>query len=164
MFNLTNRRNEWFVQYDLDGEEPPDAEYTLQGIGWLTDLEAGEEHQIAISYKADGANSFAYGLAQGQRSDELDVTVSVSGLTGSEVPRTSLPTTATEVADAGETFTWDYTGLIPNRDIRLTLPSRLSFAQRVAQLQGDFRLMAVLAPFLEASSSPRSQDRPARSR
>ena len=136
------------VSFLVDGVEPPDAEYTLQGIGWHTEMEAGEERQIAISYQADGANSFTYGLAQGQRSDVLDVVVTVSGLTGSEVPRTSLPTTATEVTDAGETFTWDYTGLIANRDIRLNLAGRLSFAQRVAQLQGDFSRMAVFAPFL----------------
>ena len=136
------------VSFLVDGVEPPEAQYTLQGIGWYTELEAGEEHQIAISYKADGANSFTYGLDHGQRSDVLDVNVTVLGLEGSEVPRASLPTTASEVADDGETFTWDYTGLIPNRDIRLTLPARLSFAQRVAQLQDDFRLLAVLAPFL----------------
>jgi len=132
----------------VDGEKPPEAQYTLQGIGWHTELEAGEEHRIAISYKADGANSFTYGLNQGQRSDVLDVTVAVLGLEGSEIPRISLPTTANAVTDGGETFTWDYTGLIPSRDIQLTLPARLSFAQRVAQLQGDFRLLAVLAPFL----------------
>lgn len=136
------------VSFLVDGEEPPEAQYTLQGVGWQTEMEAGEEHQIAISYRADGANSFSYGVAQGQRSDVLDVTVTVLGLEGSEVSRVSLPTTGREVVNGGETFTWDYTGLIANRDIRLTLPSRLSFAQRVAQLQGEFSRMAVLAPFL----------------
>jgi hypothetical protein len=38
--------------------------------------------------------------------------------------------------------------LIANRDIRLTLPARLSFAQQVARLQKDFRLLANLAPLL----------------
>ena len=136
------------VSFLVDGEEPPEAQYTLQGIGWQTEMEAGEEHRIAISYQADGANSFSYGVAQGQRSDVLDVTVTVLGLEGSEVSRTSLPTTGRDVVDRGETFTWDYAGLIANRDIRLTLPSRLSFAQRVAHLQGDFSRMAVFAPFL----------------
>lgn len=136
------------VSFLVDGEEPPEAQYTLQGIGWQTEMEAGKEHRIAISYQADGANSFSYGVAQGQRSDVLDVTVTVLGLEGSEVSRTSLPTTGRDVVDRGETFTWDYAGLIANRDIRLTLPSRLSFAQRVAHLQGDFSRMAVFAPFL----------------
>jgi hypothetical protein len=136
------------VSFLVDGEEPTEAQYSLQGIGWYTELEAGEEHRIAISYQADGANSFTYSLAQGQRSDVLDVTVTVLGLEGSEVPRTSLPTTETVANYGGETFTWNYTGLIPNRDIGLNLPTHLSFAQRVAQLHGDFRLLAVLAPFL----------------
>jgi hypothetical protein len=136
------------VSFLVDGEEPSEAQYSLQGIGWHTKLEPGEEHRIAISYKADGANSFAYTLTQGQRSDVLDVAITVLGLEGSEVSRTSLPATSNEAANGGETFAWKYTGLIPSRDIQLSLPTRLSFAQRVAQLQNDFRLLAVLAPFL----------------
>jgi hypothetical protein len=38
--------------------------------------------------------------------------------------------------------------LIANRDIQLLLPTRLSFAQRIAQLQDEFRALAGLAPFL----------------
>ena len=135
------------VRFTVDGEEPPDAQYTTQSISWSTVLRAGEEHRITISYRADGANSFAYGLHHNQRSD-VDVTVTVSGLVGSEVPKTSLPLTASDLTDEGETFTWDYKDLIANRDIRLTLPARLSFAQRVARLQGDFRTLANLAPLL----------------
>ena len=135
------------VRFTVDGEEPPDAQYTTQSISWCTVLRAGEEHRITISYQADGANSFAYGLHHNQRSD-VDVDVTVSGLVGSEVPKTSLPLTASDLTDEGETFTWDYKDLIANRDIRLTLPARLSFAQRVARLQGDFRTLANLAPLL----------------
>jgi hypothetical protein len=36
--------------------------------------------------------------------------------------------------------------LIPNRDIRLTLPQRLSFSQRVAALQSDLQTLATFAP------------------
>jgi len=135
------------VRFTVDGEEPSDAQYTTQSISWCTVLRAGEEHRITISYRADGANSFAYGLHHNQRSD-VDVAVTVSGLVGSEVPKTSLPLTASDLTDEGETFTWDYKDLIANRDIRLTLPARLSFAQRVARLQGDFRTLANLAPLL----------------
>lgn len=135
------------VRFLVDGEEPPEANYTTRGISWQTVLEAGEEHQIVVSYQADGANSFSYGLHHGQRGD-VDITVTVVDLLGSEAPKTSLPPTAREVDGNRETFTWDYEGLIADRDIQLTLPIRLSFAQRVAQLQEDFRLLAGLAPFL----------------
>jgi len=135
------------VRFLVDDVEPPDANYTTRGISWRTILQSGETRQIDISYKANGANSFAYGLSRDQRS-QIDVTVTVAGLSGSSVPRTSLPTTGNTSADERETFTWNYTGLIANRDIQLSLPARLSFAQRIAQLQDEFLALAGLAPFL----------------
>jgi hypothetical protein len=135
------------VRFEVDGEEPPGARYTTQGISWQTLLDVGEEHQIEISYQADGANSFSYGLHHNQRSD-VDVVVTVVGLDGSEVSEASLPASAYEVTDEGEIWTWEYARLIADRNIQLSLPTRLSFAQRVAQLQDDFRTLAGLAPVL----------------
>ena len=135
------------VRFLVDDVEPPNANYTTQGISWSTTLQGGEAHQITISYKANGANGFTYGLSHDQRS-QINVVVTVSGLNGSSVPRTSLPTTKHTSADNSETFTWNYTGLIANRDIQLSLPTRLSFAQRIAQLQDDFRALAGIAPVL----------------
>ena len=135
------------VRFLVDDVEPSGVSYTTGGIGWNTTLEEGKEQQLIISYQADGANSFTYALSQNQRSD-VDVTFTVLGLTGSEVPQWYLPSTANEMTEKGESFTWDYNNLIANRDIRLVLPSRLSFAQRVAQSQDDFLNLAMLAPFL----------------
>ncbi len=135
------------VEFLVDGEEPPGAQYSVQGISWQADLSAGQEHKIAISYKADGVNSFSYGLQQNRRSD-ADVTLTVLGLQGSETPQYSLPTTDVNEIEGGEQFMWQYTGLIPSRNIRLNLPTRLSFRQRVAQLQGDFRDMGNWVPIL----------------
>ena len=135
------------VRFLVDDVEPPDASYTTRGISWRTTLQSGETRRIDISYKASGANSFAYGLSRDQRS-QIDVVVTVVGLSGSSIPRTSLPMTGNTSGDERETFTWNYTGLIANRDIQLSLPARLSFAQRIAQLQDDFRALAGLAPFL----------------
>ncbi len=135
------------VRFLVDGEEPPEATFNTHGISWSTTLQAGQEHQIAISYRADGANTFAYGLHHDQRTD-VDVTVTVVDLSGSQVPTTSLPPTASQLIDNGETFSWKYTDLIADRDIQLTLPAHLSFAQRITQLQDDFRALAGLAPFL----------------
>jgi hypothetical protein len=135
------------VRLLVDGKEPPDVQYTTSGISWQALLRPGEERQVEISYQADGANSFAYGLYHGQRSD-VDVTIAVVGLAGSTVPRTSLPATGHKVTDEGESLSWDYAGLIIDRDIQLTLPRHLSFAQRIAAVQDDFRLLAGLAPLL----------------
>ncbi len=138
------------VRFLVDGQEPPEARYSTQGISWQTVLETSQEHQIVISYKADGVNSFAYGLHQNQRSD-VDVTITVTGLLGSKVSSSSLPTTASKLIENSEIFTWSYTGLIADRNIQLTLPTRLSFAQRIAHLQDDFYTLSILAPFLVAA-------------
>ncbi len=135
------------VSFLVDGEQVPAAQYNLQGISWEAVLGAGEEHRVSVSYQADGASSFSYGLVQGQRTD-VDVSVVVQGLTGSQAPRTSLPTTLVEPAEGGEAFHWNYSGLIADRNVQLTLPARLSFAQRVAQFQDSFRAMAVLSPVM----------------
>jgi hypothetical protein len=137
------------VRLLVDGEEPSEVQYTTGGIHWQAELQPGEERQVLITYQADGANSFAYRLYQGQRSD-VDLAITVVGLTGSTVPRTSLPTTSHEATGDGEILTWDYAGLIVDRDVQLTLPARLSFAQRIAGLQDEFRILAGLAPFLVA--------------
>jgi hypothetical protein len=135
------------VSLQVDGEEPPGVEYTTDGIRWQTVLPAGEEHRIGISYLADGASAFGYRLYHNQRAD-VDVSITVAGLTGSRVPRSSLPTTAREVTEDGEILTWNYSGLVADRDIHLALPTRQSFAQRMAQMQNELRILARLAPVL----------------
>jgi hypothetical protein len=137
------------VRLLVDGEEPPEVQYTTSGISWQAVLRPGEQRQVHITYQADGANSFAYGLYHGQRSD-VDVAITVAGLVGSTVPKTSLPVTKHEATDDGEILTWDYAGLIIDRDVQFTLPTRLSFAQRIAELQDDFRVLVGMAPFLVA--------------
>lgn len=133
------------VSFLVDGEEPVGVHYSTQGIRWQTQLFPKEIRAITISYCADGANTFTYALPQEQRSD-VDIVIHVSGLTGSTVPRTSLTETDIESKEDGETLTWHYTNLIADRDIQITLPTKLSFSQRVAQLQDDFRAMAAIAP------------------
>jgi hypothetical protein len=135
------------VQFLVDGEEPPEVQYTVQGIRWQTAFKAGEEHKISVRYQAEGANSFSYALHRDRRSD-VDIQIAVLGINGNELDRHSLPPTGTEVDGSSETFTWNYDGLIANRDIKLALPTRLSIPQRVAQMQDEFRALAALAPIL----------------
>ena len=136
------------VRFMVDGQEISDATYTTESIRWEADLESGQARHIVISYKANGANGFSYGLNRDRRSDLLSATITVSGLIGSDIPRASLPLTEQGTAEASETFTWRYQNLVANRDIQLNLPTQLSFAQRVAALQDSFLTMALLAPFL----------------
>jgi hypothetical protein len=137
------------VRFAVDGLEPAGASYSTQGIRWETVLEPGQERQIEISYRAGGANSFSYGLQREQRAD-VDVVLRVEGLAGSTVAASSLPASAHEATAKGEAWTWHYPLLIADRDIRLDLPTTLSFAQRVAALQDDYRRLGGLAPLLIA--------------
>lgn len=135
------------VAFLVDDAEPAGVQYGTHGINWQGVMVPGEAQDVEIRYKADGANSFSYGLHQNQRAD-VDVEVKISQLTGCEVPRSSLPASERIPTEGGEVWRWRYAGLIPDRDIRLNLPTRLSFAQRVAQLEDDYRLLAGLAPLL----------------
>jgi len=135
------------VSLRVNGVEPPGVQYTTQQIRWQTAMQPGETYDVEVSYKAEGVNSFRYGLYKDRRLSDLDVTIQVKGLGGSEVLESSLPTTDHTTQLRGDTFVWQYSNLVGNRDIELELPQRLSFAQRVAQRQGDFRLLGSLAPF-----------------
>ena len=142
--NLATLHN---VRLLVDGKEPEGAEYSTYGIRWTTRLEAGEERHIIISYRAEGASSFSYSLPRERRVD-VDVVATVEGLVGSETDRAYLRPTSTREFQGGEVVAWTYEDLIADRDIHLTLPVRLSFAQRVAERQDDFRAMSRLAPAL----------------
>ncbi|MEW5871445.1 MAG: hypothetical protein AB1894_19385 [Chloroflexota bacterium] len=134
------------VEFLVDGQEPEGVVFTVNGITWRAELQAQEEHDIAISYRADGASSFSYALSRDRRSD-VDIVFTVNGLTGSQLPKSSLAASQTTAAAEGETFAWQYPGLIPNRDIQLDLPARQTTAQKVAKLQGRFVSLAGAAPF-----------------
>ncbi len=136
------------VEFLVDGAAPPTARYGVNGIQWERVMEVGEAHDLVIRYRADGANSFGYSLNRDRRFDELDLSIAVSGVAGSEVPQYALPPTDVEQDGEGERFVWEYAGLVPGRNVELSLPQRLGFAQRVTQLRGRFQGLAVSAPFL----------------
>ncbi len=135
------------VEFLVDGEEAPQARYSVYEIRWQKLMETGEEHEITVRYRADGAQSFAYGLSSDRRFDTLDVAVLIEGLTGSEVLEDALSPTDHTVEEESELFRWSYTGLIPARNIKIRLPERLSLRQRIARLQADFQGLAAAAPF-----------------
>ena len=138
------------VYFLVDGAEPPDAQYSLSGITWRTEVEEGEEWEIVVRYCARGVGSFRYALDHNRRLEELDVEIVVRGLTGSEVPGGSLPTTTVESSEEEEQFTWHYEALIAGRDAQVTLPERPGFAQRVERLQGPLRRLSLASPLLVA--------------
>ncbi len=133
------------VTFLVDGEEQSGVSFSTKQIVWHTELKSGERHLVAIHYRATGANSFGYGLSKEQRSD-VSINIAVNGLQGSDIPRSSLPASDRQSSASGEMLTWAYDNLIPSRDIAVELPTRLSFTQRVAQLQSQFRTLAGLAP------------------
>ncbi|HET90863.1 MAG TPA: zinc-ribbon domain-containing protein, partial [Chloroflexi bacterium] len=136
------------VQFLVNGAEPAEVRYSLEGIRWQTELQAGQECDLAISYRADGVSSFIYALDRGRRADLLDVRIAVQNLPGSQVPEHGLPVTDHIPGNDGDLFAWEYANLIPSRSIQVNLPAQMGFAQRVEQLQKDFHILAGLAPFL----------------
>lgn len=135
------------VQFLVDGEEPEDVEYSTGGIRWQDEFISNEEHTISIRYRAEGAYTFTYELPKEQRTD-VDVEITVAGLTGSSVPESSLPPLEIKSGNDSETISWEYSNLIDNRNIQVHLPSEPSFQQRIAEIQFELRELADIAPII----------------
>jgi hypothetical protein len=139
------------VQFLVDGEEPEDAQYSLQGIRWQTTLSPEEEREIEIRYKAKGVGSFAYSLDHNRRIRNLDAEITVRGAAGTGVPKHALAPSAHTPSDGGDAFSWRYQGLITDQDIAIELPARLSLSQKVEKMSSLFANLSFLAPALMAS-------------
>ena len=138
------------VYFLVDGEEPSGVRYSLDNITWWTDLAAGEEHEIVVRYRARGVGSFTYALDRNRRLENLDVAIVVRGLEGSQVPDNTLPTTNKGDVEGGEQFAWQYEALIADRNVRIELPTRPGFAQRVDELQEPLHDLSLASPLLVA--------------
>jgi len=139
------------VQFLVDGEEPSDAQYSLQGIRWQTTLSPEEEREIEVRYRAKGVGSFAYSLDHNRRIRNLDAEIQVRGVAGSEVPNHALAPSAHTPGDDGDVFSWQYQGLIADQDIAIELPARLSLSQKVEKMSPLFTGLSFLAPALMVS-------------
>jgi hypothetical protein len=139
------------VQFLVDGEEPADAQYSLQGIRWQTTLSPEEEREIEVRYKAKGVGSFAYSLDHNRRIRNLDAEIQVRGVAGTEVPKHALAPSAHTPGDDGDVFSWRYQNLIADQDIAIELPARLSLSQKVEKMSPLFAGLSFLAPALMVS-------------
>lgn len=135
------------VQFLVDGEEPENVEYSTGGIRWQDEFISNEEHTISIRYRAEGAYTFTYELPKEQRTD-VDVEITVTGITGSSIPESSLPPLEIESSNDSETISWEYSSLIDNRNIQIRLPSEQSFPQRIAEIQFELSELADYAPII----------------
>jgi hypothetical protein len=138
------------VYFLVDGEEPSGVQYSLNNITWWTEMASGDEREVIVRYRARGVGSFRYALEHNRRLENLDVEVTVRGLTGSKVPDESLPTTAFEGLEGKDLFVWRYDALIADRDVQVELPTRMSFLQRVEDLQEPLRAVARISPLFVA--------------
>ncbi len=132
----------------VDGAEPANAHYSLGSIVWQDQAESPQEREISVHYRARGIGSFEYALDRGHRLEHLDVNINVRGIGGSEVPADSLPATKVERDGNGDALRWEYDALIADRDVRVVLPARQGFAQRVAALQVPLLILGQLSPLL----------------
>ncbi|MFB0536838.1 MAG: hypothetical protein ACETWR_17870 [Anaerolineae bacterium] len=139
------------VQFLVDGKEPADAQYSLQGIRWQTTLSPEEEREIEVRYKAKGVGSFAYSLDHNRRIRNLDAEIKVRGVAGTEVPNHALAPSAHTPGDDGDVFSWQYQGLIADQDIAIELPTMLSLSQKVEKMSPLFTGLSFLAPALMVS-------------
>ncbi len=136
------------VYFFVDGEEPSGVQYSLTGITWHTEIAPGEEHEVAVTYRARGAGSFRYAIDHNRRLEVLDVEIAVRGLTGGVVTEKSLAPSEVTDTEAGQLFAWGYDALIADRDLEVTLPTPYTFAERVQELQGPLRDLSAASPFL----------------
>jgi hypothetical protein len=139
------------VQFLVDGKEPADAQYSLQGIRWQTTLNPEEKREIEVRYKAKGVGSFAYSLDHNRRIRDLDAEIKVRGVAGTEVPNHALAPSAHTPSEDGDVFSWQYQGLIADQDIAIELPARLSLSQKVEKMSPFFAGLSFLAPALMAA-------------
>jgi hypothetical protein len=139
------------VQFLVDGEEPDDAQYSLQGIRWQTTLNPEEEREIEVRYKAKGVGSFAYSLDHNRRIRSLDAEIQVRGVAGTEVPNHALAPSAHTPSDDADAFSWRYQGLITDQDIAIELPAKLSLSQKVEKMSSLLANLSFLAPVLMVS-------------
>ncbi|NIM95395.1 MAG: hypothetical protein GTO18_16995 [Anaerolineales bacterium] len=135
------------VQFLVDGDEPENVEYSTSGIRWQDEFISKEEHTISIRYKAEGAYTFTYELPKEQRTD-VDVEITVVGLTGSSIPEASLPPLEIESGDDAEKVTWEYANLIDTRNIQIELPREQTFSRRIAEVQFELSDLLNRAPFI----------------
>jgi hypothetical protein len=140
------------VYFLVDGKEPGDVRYSLDNITWWTELASGEEREVTVRYQARGVGSFTYALDHNRRLEDLDVEIAVHGLDDSEVPDDYLPTTSVDDVESvtGERFAWRYEALIADRDVRVVLPARSGFVQRVEKLQEPLGALSRFSPLLVA--------------
>jgi hypothetical protein len=135
------------VEFLVDGEEPENVEYSTGGIRWQDEFISNEEHTISIRYRAEGAYTFSYDLPNEQRTD-VDVQITLTGITGSSVPESSLPPMEIKSGDESETIAWEYSNLIDNRNIQINLPIEPSFSQRIAEIQFELYDLINSAPII----------------
>jgi hypothetical protein len=139
------------VQFLVDGEEPDEVEFSTGAVRWQDEFFSREEHTITIRYQAEGAQTFSYVLPKEQRTD-VDVQVTIVGLAGSTVSETSLPPANIESTDESETVIWEYTNLIDNRNIEISLPVKPTFSQRLSQVQSQLHDFTASAPIVVGSA------------
>lgn len=138
------------VTLSIDGAEPPDVTYSMQGIQWKAVFEPGQERKVEVHYRAEGVGSFAYGVPQSQRMRNFDLQVTIRGAQDIQVPESALAPTVRQDGAKETVLTWRYANTITNRSVQVELPARpkLAFVQRVEKLGQFFMPLAFAAPLL----------------
>lgn len=111
----------------VDGKEPENAAYSLQGVTCEVSFEAQEQKEIRVNYQALGDDEFFYALDHSGRIRALTFELTMSGVRDKPVlPDQCLaPSERPRKATHSYRVTWAYKDLVTDRDIVIEIPKKL---------------------------------------
>jgi len=139
-----NTDAKWNTEVLVD-EKPVEAEFTPGGVTWAMDFKPGERRKVQIAYEARGKQEYVYELSKAGRLPKVNVEISVKGTRGRPelLADTLEPTKEEDQGEQSWRYTWQYDGLVADRDIALRFPDR-----RVAAAAATVLVRAPWVPLL----------------
>jgi hypothetical protein len=109
--------------FKVDGVTQPITDIS-KGLQFSKMMEVGESHNIEISYRGRGVDSWVYGLG-GLTTQHKDFTLTLNtGFKEVDVLATSVSPNVLETTDKGATLTWKAENLISKDDVGISVPEK----------------------------------------
>lgn len=114
----------------LDGVEPPDAEFSLEGVRWSGVVTPGAPLTARLTYTVVGRDALTFDVAGEGRAGAVRLEVALDG-----DPEVVVPVEALQPTDRGPgRLRWALEGLITDRVVKLELPAGTSPLGRLVLL------------------------------
>lgn len=111
------------LQLLVNGIEPPDVKYELNGISWNSLFLPEESKTLNITYKARGIGRYTYSLPKSERMKKLDFELTVRGAKNIEIPSGCIPEGTRIENKEGIILSWDMRNIVTNLNIGIQVPS-----------------------------------------